>query len=643
MRISFPLAFNAWVSVVLACLLVACQDSRNTRPDAVVLVQAGMARSVVVMADKADAGVRAAGEQFVRLVERSTGAKIPILPEAAKLPPDTARISLGATRLASEAGLTMDGIPEEGYRMLTKGNTLFILGREPSTSDAGRVSSRPTRWALNAILEEQLGVRWLWPGELGTHVPKRDRLAIPEMDVTHQPALSVRNFWVPKALVTAAKTPEQRRIGREAFDWAENHQGGSRDTHAMGHSFQDWWAKHGKNHPDYFAETPPGFQQPWPRAERVKLRLSNPAVIEQIARDYQAAGAPDYWNLTPNDGSGFDVGEASRAWDIPQNQNPAAMWQVVPFQAQPDLTARYVEFWNRLHERLRQINPNVTLGCLAYSLYRNPPPAERPLKAKMIIGLVPTFFDYEQWKGWRAAGVEKLYLRPNWWHRGADAPYLPLHETADFFHFAWKNGLAGVIMDYLVGYWGTQGPNYYLAARLMSRPDLSADEILSEYTSAFGRGAPRIREYLAYWEKLSPDYEQMGAQKGELGALIKADKVQADSNVFRQAMPHLYPDDVLAPAGKLLDEARQLIGTTDPEALARVEFLQNGLEEARAFRDTMAAYDAAKKGVGTREEFDRQYRRLMDLRRKLAPDHGIWSDIVGADEARRQTFGDFVR
>ena len=30
------------------------------------------------------------------------------------------------------------------------------------------------------VLEDYLGVRWLWPGDLGTYVPRRNTIVIPD-------------------------------------------------------------------------------------------------------------------------------------------------------------------------------------------------------------------------------------------------------------------------------------------------------------------------------------------------------------------------------------------------------------------------------------------------------------------------------
>src|SRR5690606_6491202 len=119
----------------------------------------------------------------------------------------------------------------------------------------------------------------------------------------------------------------------------------------------------------------------------------------------------------------------------------------------------------------------------------------------MVLQVVDSYTDEarDNWNKWYEAGA-KLQLRPNWWHTGAAAPHLPLHKAGEFFRFTRDHAMIGFDFDSIMGHWGTQGANYYLIARLAARPDLSVDEVLAEYASAFGAAAPAILDYLRYWE-----------------------------------------------------------------------------------------------------------------------------------------------
>jgi hypothetical protein len=614
--------------------------TQAVKAPAVAVVREGQAAAVLVVPTAATPLLCSIVDSFVANVARSTGARITVVTadKEAQAPANLARIFIGNTPQAAAAGLSAAALPEEGYRIFPNDGNVYIIAREDNLRPSDtklRASAHPARWAFNRLLDDQLGVRWLWPGELGTYVPKHRNFTIPPIDVTYQPKLVNRSLRVS---LNYAKdntgTPAERQMEREAIEWQDNYQVGKRGPIGFGHAFGHWWEKYGKDHPDYFAQPLPGMTNPAVRPERMKLRLANPAVIEQIAKEYIAAESPEYYNVVPNDGSGFDVSDETRAWDIPQNQDINLIWN-----SKANLTGRYVMFWNKLSARLQQINPNVKLTTYAYSAYKSPPPPERPLTAKMVLALVAWQHDYDMWKGWSASG-SPIFLRPNWWHQGANGPYLALDESYKFLKFASENGMLGFDMDTLMGYWGTQGANYYLVARFITRPDLTKDQILNEYTSAFGAGSPKIREYLNYWQKIATSIEYMSPE-GKMQTLFKAGLISsAMTRASREAIPYLYPDDVIAPGYKLLVEADKLIGAHDAEATARVAFLRCGLDELVAMRDLMALSQQIKKKSTPAlvKQFDEKALALDKLRTELSKRHVIWGEFVTRDEENRTVF-----
>jgi len=608
------------------------------------LVAANRANAVLIVSEKAGSAVQEAVRLFSETVRRSTGADLRIVKGGTPVSAseDIVRLYIGDCPESREAGIEEAALPEEGYRMLSRGKSLFIVGRD-GEKEAGeeKIISRPTLWALNSLLETHLGVRWLWPGELGTYVPKHHDFKVPPVDLVYQPKLLQRRLRIGygrnSPIVTLSRfSGEDERLQNEGILWVENHQQGERGKIKFGHAFGHWWQKYSHDYPDYFAKAPASVTQPlFKRPDWVKLRLSNPAVIEQIAAEYEAAGAPEFWNVCPNDGIGFDLSEETRAWDDPPNQNPGAIWS-----AKANLTARYVHFWNLLSARLKEINPAVTISTYAYSCYKTPPSAAKPLMAKAAIGIVPGYNETDLWKKWAAQpGTSIMYLRPNWGHVGANAPHLALREMASFLQMAWENKMSGFDMDSLLGFWSTQGINYYLWARLMTHPELGRDDIIEEYTSAFGAGKEKIRAYFDFWEKITEEYaysdvyfgEAKLSKKGKYVQLIKSGKIR-DSWVLgpRDALSFFYTDEVLAKASRFLDEAGTEVGDSDAEALARIEFLRDGLRELRATRDLFAM--GRKIGEHPSKEkladFRKRALELENYREELSVRHVIWGARV---------------
>lgn len=621
--------------VALAAVLLLPAGCGKKETSTIPLVQNGRAASAIVLPENSPDYLREIAEDFAGIVERSTGAALPVISESEEpaLAPGMTRIFLGDTQKAKEAGFSSGAPPEEGYHLLARPGEIFILGRDDQGTKSADARSRPTRWALNRLLEEGLGVRWLWPGRLGTYVPAARSFSVAEADITYQPGLSIRRLRLnPREWPLSADPALDAILRKEAAEWAENHQSGRREGPVFGHAFGHWWGKYGKDHPDYFAETPPN--EPQPRADRVKLRLANPAVIERIASEYEAAGAPRYWNVCPNDGYGFDLSAETRAWDIPPDLDPQAIWK-----GTANLTPRFVKFWNLLSERLRQINPDVILCTYAYASYREPPPPERPLTAPSALMVVCGYHDFQMWTDWSSQpGVRSVFLRPNWGHLAAHAPHLPLRETHQFLEFCWENKMEGFDNDALIGFWATQGPLYYLWARMLARPDLSLDAILDEYTSAFGAAAPLIRQYLDYWQKVTSEiaivdpyaYETSTSAKGRFAALLKEGKTETNFvRGSRRALPYLYGDDVIAPARALLDQALVKLGDKDAEARERVLFLKSGLDELRMSRDLYAlAAKINKRSPEDLQKLQEASDAVVKFREQLTPTHAIWGNRV---------------
>jgi hypothetical protein len=588
------------------------------------IVVGGQAHGAIYVAEAARPTENEAARELQYHIRRATGTELPILSEAdvAAAPSSQTRVYVGRTRRAMEVGLALEDLPPEHYRVKAADGEVFFVGHDLEKSPA-------TMWAVGAYLDRHLGIRWLWPGELGTHVPHHASIAVPaDLDLTGGPQLQQRRF-------------RARRDDEELQTWLRRQQMGSRMTYRFGHAFMDWWEKYHGDHADYFAVPPEGQQQPWPRAERVKLNLGNPAVAQRVVQEWEEAGAPANWNVCPNDGSGWCTGDSTRALDPPELHDVSDddLWH-----GRANLTPRFVRFWNQILDRMRQRNPDVTLSSYAYGAYREPPPEGLTLEPGMVLGIVNTYEAYDSWGAWHDTGA-RMVLRPNWWHMGATAPHLPLHRAGAFFRFAQQHSMIGFDFDSLLGYFGTQGPYYYLIARLSVRPELTVDEVLAEYTSAFGAAAPIIGEYLQFWE----DFTTRAAYPVPAGGAVSQDEEGLYERAVRahdlplhplagswRVLPYLYTEEVCGEARNILDRARSLLAdSASPEAL-RVQFLDDGLRHLERTRDVIdLAYAEKSRNDAEQEDFRRRVAQLVRWRVELTRRHVIWDDVVHSTTSRR--------
>ena len=568
----------------------------------------------------------AAGD-FVHCIQQASGARLPICKGAPPAATQAARIVIGPSDLTRALGFAGDDLRPEEFRLHTAGNDLVVLAEDrfhdQLTSniwgDREAENTRVTQWALGYLLDRYLGVRWLWPGPLGTHIPRRRRIAIPPLDVRFQQALQRRSF-----------NPVE--TNKDNLHWLNYHHfAGRRVNYHFSHSFRrgqdngDWWADFHQSRPELLAKAPSGRPEPPLRPGFFKLCISNPGVTDEIIRRWQAAGTPDFWDVTPNDGNGFCTCDHCRALD---REHGGAEYSKEEIWQRPDhvgLTDRYVWFWNQLINKMRAKNPRVKIGVYLYSAYRNPP---KKLKvAAGIIGEIVHGFDFSHWVNWRKADVEAIGLRPNWLYMGASGPHLPLAKAGRYVEAARDHNMAMISMDCFHEYWATQGPYYYLLGRLISRPDLKAEQIIDEYCSAFGEAADAVRAYLDYWEQ----YHERVAYNIPAGGSVGVDEeglyCQTSRRHFGSVMhplrghwktlPYIYTPAVLGRARQLLDQAqRQATGQT---VVRRIDFLRDGLRMV----ELAAAYMTAHQ-QGDGEAMAAAVQALEAFGKAMTEKHGYW-------------------
>jgi hypothetical protein len=173
-------------------------------------------------------------------------------------------------------------------------NHLVIAGRDrwdPARLDVeggdgiirGKQQEYGTANAVYSFLQDDLGVRWFWPGELGEDVPKRDRIAIAPTERRYHPQIRSRGG------VFNYSRLGNKGYGR-AHEWTKL-QRLQLDSLEMtgGHGFGDWWNRYHETHPDIFALQPDGTRSGFPEPHNAKLCMSNPKVwelwLQNVAED----------------------------------------------------------------------------------------------------------------------------------------------------------------------------------------------------------------------------------------------------------------------------------------------------------------------------------------------------------------------
>ncbi len=553
----------------------------------IILVREGSPEVVLVTADNPSRVAAYAAEEMVIHVEKATGVALRVMVES-EVPGDyvLSRIYIGETRAAERQGIDAASMPPDAYLLRTADRDLYVVGREEEGQLFGLSDRRGTLYGVYELLERYVGVRWLWPGNLGTFVPQAETVSISgNLDEITEPVFQFRQFrtWgINRAIsdydpdaswLTFSRSGLQSYADDLQVYLARQRVGFSYPKPIVGHYFQGWWERYGEEHPDWFMMRADGERGPGPdasayRRTHVPMCVSNPDLHRYIVEEAWDGG--DILRLGEADISGLCRCPDCLAWDEEVQQPDFARYELL-------VSDRYARFWATIRDMAREHNPDVLVTAFLYTNYFPAPVSDIDLEG--IYGeFVPWgiqaigYFPMEdealewlkaQWVGWSSRGMTMAY-RPNYLLGGYVMPFLSTWQAGEMFQFAARRGMIGLDFDSLWGHWSVKGPMLYMHMRLAVDPEQDIAELRREYFSAYGPAAHMVERYFDYWEDYSHD---------EVNAIHYSDLSNAGE---------LYPQEVFIPAREMLDEAMARVEDHPRAEFAeRVEFLQAGLEHAR--------------------------------------------------------------
>lgn len=632
------------------------------------IVKEGEARAKIVLPDQPEAQVIFAAEELQYHIRRASGVKLEIISER-KATEEGAYIFIGSTKASARAGIKVAELePKEFIKKVTP-EAMFLVGDDGpgggTTFRRGLIGAHPpdmgTLFAVYEWLDNQLGVRWLWPGELGTVVPQLDQIAagpLGEERVTPR-------FMHTRLRYGAFQAGNWRgAMSKEAFEklmldtgmWLRRHRLVAGPTSfEYGHAFTRHWERFGETHPEWFAMRPDGIRAPDGAPQHVQMCVSNPEFHQQIVTDWLKHRTPlrPWINCNENDKHADPRDPAChcldcRAWDVWVDEegvvidNPyleieagEGKW-LLP----PSITDRHARFWLAVQTLARKHDPDATIIAGAYAGYTHPP-IKTKLNENIIIRVVPTHGfpsgitvsplgswalpgerdDFKKlWDGWAKTGA-RLLLRPNYTLIGYSMPYIFAREFGEEFRHAAAQGMVGTDFDSLIAMWAVQGPNLYMLARLHEKPEMEVDEVLAEYWAGFGPAAAAVQAYFDYWEEFIRD-----AFKHRTGWWAfyhgNADKV--------------FPLEALGKGARFLERAEEAT-VAGSVYRRRVEFLQKGLKHAKLTVQTITAHRQHRHSPFDAELAQAFYDALNNLdefRAQIEKDHVVDLPFLAWQERR---------
>ena len=621
----------------------------------ITLVEKGKPAAVIVLPDKPNPVAKYAAMELNDHIRLITGTELEVISEkqltSGKLP-----IYVGATRAAEAAGLGQSKFDKEAWAIRSTPQALYLVGGENDQelmpfnnrkydfketaihrkyNGINPLARRGTLYSVTEFLQQVCGVRWLWPGELGTTFQAKSTLTIPDdLNISGAPRFLYRKWRIHVKLnryLTPGFFNGRTKVdpvldqinfsqkGHEAYFAAERRfivryqEGDSQPMPAPALHINDWYKQMKNNHPEFVAMNDAGERVPPPG----KPNLSRLCV--------SAPGFPQWWVENKWDGGDWiGVGEADHRafcrckncmeWDKPQDPNHKYY----------STSNRYLRFHKKIWELARKKNPKVKVSILMYMDYTHPPVTNEDLS--WLFGkFVPWGSGYASYypmsereletirQGWLGWGKRKatIHYRPNYLLSGYTIPALDVEQSGEMFRFRAQNGMVGFDFDSLSGYWATKGPTLYMHMRLSNDPDLTIAEILNEYYSAFGPAADLIRKYFDHWIAVTKK--------------VKKQISFRDANITAE----IYTVDHFTESGKILEEAIKLAAKSqDKKHLERVKFIQLGWLHGRMCVEFSHLYKDNKFN-----EARAKLNEIIKFRRKH--EHTFFCDLASASSAEK--------
>jgi hypothetical protein len=613
----------------LAFILILCAESlqaeftliTNGKPQAII-VPDGLYKHVQKSAEQLnETVVPLAAVELADYLEKISGTRPQIATETQKGVPEGPRIFIGPC--AASADLAPKA---EEMIVLTRNGHLHLCGGD---SGPGGMSCKGTLYAVYDLLERDLGVRWLFPGEHGEVVPKRSTLTLPELNRREQPAIAKRKVrdvavsregtfapvlakWgVPMDAWKQARGPEVNA------PWHRRMRLGSRLDINGGHAYSGWWEKHGKEHPEWFALQPDGTRTQ--KLPRERLCKSNSALWDAVAQAKIAEFKADPTLLTasisPNDGGAnkFCMCAACRALDPPDAPKLMGESQLIdpatgkPFAEYPSLSDRTFTFFNEIATRVGREMSGRDLVAYAYSVYRSVPVKVTQLQPNLIVGYVG--MDTAEIEAWSKI-APKLFVRPNALGPAIDLG-MPRNQArwfAETVKFSVEHHAIGFDFDNGHGNWSAHGLDYYILCRALWNPQLDVRATIADYCrAAYGPAAQVMQQYHEALEKIS-------------------DQVRADPDLGARSpnaakLRRYYSDEALKNLEALIHSAVAVQGD-DAGVRARIAMCSEAVKYARLVTALLEiAHDKKSPLYTQRLEAVEAHLKAKVLTPELAPLH----------------------
>jgi hypothetical protein len=379
----------------------------------------------------------------------------------------------------------------EDFYISTADNKLVIVANHPLGLSRGIYTFLDT-----------LGVKWYFPGEQWTYVPKQRSITI-NLHRFYSPSFTLRDFFGTGGLFPVYAFSETETIKKEWDDWKRrNRMGGS--VRLGGHYWETFNTNHREElikHPEYVALIG-GKRVPW--SASAKFCISNPSLqklfvedrmnwlkmhLKQSSNLYEKIMIP----VDPSDGGGHcECDECKRMGSI---------------------SDRVFYLANLVARSAAKISSRAWVNLYAYNQHAKPPSIK--IEDNVMVQIIPYAFQnvgtpgqmIEMWR--KKSGKIFLYDYygiPDWHFETPLTGRWSVKELEKKIKY-WNNiGIKGFLLESSNGI-GTTGVGLYLMSRLGWDISENTDKIIgSFYKNMFGAGGMYVK---TYFNKINNNFREI--------------------------------------------------------------------------------------------------------------------------------------
>ena len=425
-------------------------------------------------------------EILAHYILQSTGADLPIVTED-QVPVASNAIYVGETTLAQSRTPDVTQLDDDGFLMVVPdASSVLLRGATPQA----------TEFAVYDFLERELGVRWLFPGALGEHIPPRDTLSVSGPGIRAEPAFRSRLFRIP---------------GDGGSDWTRRNRAHSRIEfhHNISKLIPIAWTG---PHPEYFPlidgerYLPVQMnQQDWHLCYTAIGLVADTATL--LIDNFNAYPRYPSISLGVSDGS-----ESAYCDDGPCLAARGTGLNTFGYHHYADL---YYQWCNAVVGQVVAQHPDKEFGCLAYREVGDPP--SFPVHDNLVPYLTYELLQWvdparrQAWQNqvdaWSSRAATFGHYEYMFGEAYIQIPRLYPHDLADYCRYAHAQGAAGFYAETTGSHADTvwyAGPQPYILLRLLWNPDADVDALLGDWcASAVGpAAAPHLEAYFQLWEHI---------------------------------------------------------------------------------------------------------------------------------------------